>query len=76
MPIPEALAQEFGIHKGVRIDWERTEDGGLRLRTVRSRAERARELLGAGKKYLQPDESGVEAFLKWREEDARLDGSL
>ena len=73
VPIPEELAREFGIHAGSEVEWERTEDGALKLRTHRSRAQAARSLLGAGRKYLEPGESGVEGFLRWRQEERELD---
>lgn len=73
VPIPEEMARDLGLHEGSPVEWERTPDGGLTLRPSRTRAEIARALLGAGQKYLKPGESGVEGFLKWREEERRLD---
>lgn len=73
VPIPEDLAHAFGIHKGSQIEWERTEDGALKLRATNDRLEAIRAIRGAGRKYLQPGESGVESFLKWRQEERELD---
>ncbi len=75
VPIPEELATEFGLQDGAVAEWERTDDGRLALSPAprfKGTSERLRGLL---KPYLEPGESGVESFLKWREEDAQLDGS-
>ncbi|AIE84416.1 AbrB/MazE/SpoVT family DNA-binding domain-containing protein [Fimbriimonas ginsengisoli] len=76
VPLPEDLAEEFGLHKGSPIQWERTEDGALKLRPAVSREEAVERLSGLLKPYLKQQGGGVDAFLRWREEDARLDGSL
>lgn len=73
VPIPEELAREFGIHAGSEVEWERAEDGSLRLRLGASREEAIRSVRGAGRKYLEPGESGVEGFLRWRQEERELD---
>ncbi|AIE85296.1 AbrB/MazE/SpoVT family DNA-binding domain-containing protein [Fimbriimonas ginsengisoli] len=73
VPIPEELAEEFGIHKGSQIEWERTADGSLTLRATMSREETIRAIRGAGRKFLKPGESGVESFLRWRQEERELD---
>ena len=72
VPIPEDLAQEFGIHKGSQVEWERTEDGALKLRPASTREEVVRRMRGALKDTLKPGESGVESFLKWRQEEREL----
>lgn len=76
VPLPEDLARRFGIHGGSRIEWEPTEDGRLTLRTEESSEGAGSRLLGILKPYLKEQGGGVEAFLEWRREDARLDGSL
>ncbi len=73
VPIPEDLAEEFGVHKGSSVEGEQTEDDRLALHTHSSRAEAARKLLGLGEAWLKPGESGVESFLKWRQEERELD---
>ena len=73
VPLPSEMAWEFGLHEGSRVEWVRTEEGAWTLRPETTRVEIARSLLGAGKKYLKPGESGVENFLRWREEERRLD---
>ena len=73
VPLPEELAHEFGIHKGSEIEWERTDDGALKLRVPNDRLEAVRRLRGMGRDLLKPGESGVEEFLKWRQEERELD---
>ena len=71
--IPEALAAELGLHGGSSVEWERTEDGALKLRPARSRTEAIDRLSGMGKSWVKPGESGVERFLKERQEERELD---
>ena len=73
VPIPEDLAQEFGLHKGSSFQWERTEDGALKLRPAMTREEAIEWLRGSLKDTLKPGENGMESFLKWRQEERELD---
>ncbi len=76
VPIPEDLAHEFGIHKGSQIDWVRTEKGTLELCPARTARQQAIDrLLGSLKDTVKPGESGMEQFLKWRQEERELDYS-
>lgn len=73
VPIPEALAEEMGLHAGSQVEWERTDDGALKLRTVSERLaafDRLGEIL---KGTFEPGESGMGWFLKWRQEERELD---
>ena len=76
VPLPEEYAQEFGLHKGSAAEWRRTDDGALELRPSATRKEAIERLSTLLDPYLTERGGGVEAFLKWREEDARMDGSL
>lgn len=73
VPLPEDLAQEYGIHKGSRIEWERTSDGALKLRSAEMREAAVRRLRGLGRTWLKPGEEGVEGFLKWRQTERERD---
>ena len=73
VPLPEDLAQEFGLHKGSSVRWERTEDGALKLRPATSREEAIDRLMGSLKDTVKPGESGMESFLGWRQEERELD---
>lgn len=73
VPIPEAMAEKLGLHRGSPVEWEFTDDGALKLRATNDRLEAIRAIRGAGRKYLKPGDSGVESFLKWRQEERELD---
>lgn len=73
--IPDEIARALNLHEGSRVEWEPSSDGAFILRGEAS-ALPGRRLRGLLKPYLKPGESGVEEFLRWREEDAKLDGSL
>lgn len=75
VPLPEDLAQEFGIHKGSEIEWERTDDGALKLRTAKSRLAAFDLFSETLRATLKPGEDGMEWFLKWRQEERELDYS-
>lgn len=73
--IPEAMAEELGLHAGSPVEWERTDDGALKLRAAHDRLEAVRRLRGMGKALLKPGESGVESFLELRQEERELDST-
>lgn len=65
--LPVELRREFGLKKGDKVTL-RYEDGEVRLLTQAQRLDHIRRLLGP---YLQGPDSGVDAFLAWRREEAR-----
>ena len=72
--LPDELAQELGVHTGNEIEWERTDAGILlKPRHATSRQEAINRLLGSLKDTVKPGESGMEEFLKWRQEERELD---
>ena len=74
VPLSEELVREFGLHKGCEVEWERTEDGGLKLRPSVAPAGAGSQLLGILKPFVHEQEGGYEAYLKWRSELASLNG--
>ena len=74
--IPEEMAERMGLHPGSPVQWESAPNGGYTLRPALSRHEAIDRLGEVLKPYLKEQGGGVEAFLEWRREDARLDGSL
>lgn len=80
--IPEELARAHGLREGVEVRWETGPDGKLVLcgaspsDSLSKPRRDLSELRGSLKAMLAPEGGGVEAFLEWRREDARLDGSL
>ncbi len=73
MPIPEDLADRFGIHEGSRIEWVLTDDGRLTLQAANLRAEAIRKLRGSLKDTVKSGDLGMRDFLEWRENERRLD---
>ena len=69
--IPEALAEELGLHAGSQVEWSRGADGGYTLRPALSREEAVDRFCGSLKGFLEPDESAVAGLVSEREEDAR-----
>jgi hypothetical protein len=69
--VPPTLAAELAIKPGTVLSWEHgSEPGVLRVSVMRSRAEIASSLLGAGRKYLRPGQNPVGDLI---EERARED---
>jgi AbrB family looped-hinge helix DNA binding protein len=75
VPIPAELAEEFGIHAGSQVEWERSGDGRLILRPANNRQEAVRKLRGMGKAWLTPGEDGVAGFLEWRDQERLESGN-
>lgn len=70
--IPPEIAQELGIRPGTELEWVKTEHGEVIVRPRRTRGELARELLGSGRKWLEP---GTDPIAELIEERRRDDGS-
>ena len=75
LPIPEDMADELGIRVGSEVRLERHAGGGLLVRPPETREGAGTRLFGLMVPHLKERGGGVEAFLEWRREDARLDGS-
>ena len=73
VPLPEDLAQEFGIHKGSHVEWERTEDGALKLRSANSRLAAFDRFSKALKATVRPGDGDPDWFLRWRQEEREMD---
>lgn len=67
VPIPEDLAQEYGIHKGSPIEWERMPDGRLAMRATSSRRAAIDRFCGMLAHTLKPGESAVADLIRERE---------
>lgn len=71
--IPPEIAREFKIHPGTRLEWVKARDGVLLLKPLPNRGELARQLMGAGRRWLKSGVDPVHDLIKEREEDDRLD---
>lgn len=65
--IPADLARRFGIKPGWKLDWQAVDGKDeIVVRVIPGRAELARRLLGAGKKF-SPQRDGVAELVAERE---------
>lgn len=69
--IPEAMAEELGLHAGSPVEWERAAGGGYTLRPAPTREEAVDRFCSSLKGYLKSGESAVAGLVREREEDAR-----
>ena len=77
--IPGNLAAELGIKPGTRLDWERSIGSvdTLLVKIVPNRADLARSLFGAGKKFLKPEDDPIGDLVRERtQEDSEREASL
>ena len=70
--VPGELVETLGVQVGSRVEWTSTGDG-LTVRLLPDRAEIERSLRGEGRRLMPNAGSQVEALLRDREEDDRLD---
>jgi AbrB family looped-hinge helix DNA binding protein len=70
--IPPDIVREFDIHPGTRLDWANGGEGAIIVKPLRSRGELARQLMGAGKRWLKPGADPIGDLVRDREEDDTL----
>lgn len=73
LSIPPEIAEEFHIHPGTRLEWSKSREGSIILTPLIGRAEMAKELLGAGRRWLKPGADPIGVLLEERDQDDRLD---
>jgi bifunctional DNA-binding transcriptional regulator/antitoxin component of YhaV-PrlF toxin-antitoxin module len=71
--IPPDIMRDFDIHPGTRLEWAKAGEGAIMVRTLPSRGELARQLMGAGKRWLKPGADPVGDLIREREQDDKLD---
>ncbi len=71
--IPADIAREFDIHPGTRLEWAKTDMGAIVVKPLPSRGEMARQLLGAGRRWLKPGADPIRDLLQEREQDTKLE---
>ena len=71
--IPPDIAREFDIHPGTQLEWTKGGEGIIAVKPLPSRGELARQLLGAGRRWLQPGADPIGDLLRERERDGQLD---
>jgi AbrB family looped-hinge helix DNA binding protein len=71
--IPPDIAREFDIHPGTQLEWAKTGEGAIIVKPLPSRGELARQLMGAGQRWLKPGADPIGDLIREREQDGRLD---
>jgi AbrB family looped-hinge helix DNA binding protein len=71
--IPPEIARDFGIHPGTQLEWAKTNEGTILVTPLPSRGELARQLMGAGRRWLKPGADPVGDLIREREQDDDLD---
>ena len=71
--IPPEIARDFAIHPGTRPEWLKTREGSITVTPLPSRGDLARQLMGAGRRWLKPGTDPVGDLIREREEDDQLD---
>jgi AbrB family looped-hinge helix DNA binding protein len=71
--IPADIAREFGIHPGTLLECSKTGEGTLTVKALPSRGELARQLLGAGRRWLKGGTDPIDDLIREREKDDQLD---
>ena len=71
--IPPDIAREFGIHPGTRLEWAKAAEGVIAVKPLPSRGELARQLMGAGRRWLKLGADPIGDLVREREQDDQLD---
>jgi AbrB family looped-hinge helix DNA binding protein len=71
--IPPEIARDFDIHPGTRLEWAKTREGTILVKPLPGRGELARQLMGAGRRWLKPGADAVGDLIREREQDDKLD---
>ena len=75
--IPPEIASALGIKEGTCLEWTDAGSGTIVVKPVASRGERARVLMGAGRRWLKLGDDPIADLLKDRiAEDSDDDASL
>jgi bifunctional DNA-binding transcriptional regulator/antitoxin component of YhaV-PrlF toxin-antitoxin module len=64
--IPSEIANALGIHEGTRLEWSHAAGGIIAVKPLPSRGERAKELLGAGRRWLKPGDEPIGGLIEDR----------
>jgi AbrB family looped-hinge helix DNA binding protein len=71
--IPPDIAEEFHIHPGTRLEWAKADKGVIIVKPLPNRGELARQLMGAGRRWLKPGADPIGDLVREREQDDQLD---
>lgn len=73
--LPAEIVQALELRVGVQLEWSIGPDHTLIARPMPSRAQRAAELFGAGRKYLRPGADPVAVLIAERVQDDDAHGA-
>ncbi len=71
--IPPDIAREFDIHPGTKLEWAKGGDGLITVKPLLRRGELARQLMGAGRRWLNPGADPIGDLIREREHDDQPD---
>ena len=71
--IPPDIAREFDIHPGTQLEWANGGEGIISVRPLPGGGELARQLLGAGRRWLKPGANPIAELIRERERDEQLE---
>ncbi len=71
--IPPDIAREFDIHPGTKLEWAKGGEGVITIKPLLRRGELARQLLGAGRRWLRAGVDPIGGLIREREQDDQLD---
>jgi len=71
--IPPEIARDFDIRPGTQLEWAKAGEGAILVKPLPSRGELARQLMGAGRRWLKPGDDPVGDLIREREQDDSLD---
>ncbi len=71
--IPAEIAREFDIRPGTQLEWAKTGEGTILVKPLPSRGALARQLMGAGRRWLKPGADPMGDLVREREQDDKLD---
>ena len=63
--IPPEIAREFDIHPGSKLEWTKADSGIITVTPLPNRAALARQLLGAGRRWLKPGANPIQTDILW-----------
>ena len=67
--IPADIAREFHIRSGTRLEWAKAGERAILVKPLQDRGELARQLLGAGRRWLKPGADPIGDLIREREQD-------
>ncbi len=71
--IPPEIARDFDIHPGTQLEWAKAGEGTILVKRLPSRGQLARQLMGAGRRWLKPGADPVGDLIREREQEDKLD---